>query len=81
MVAEHIDIERHGPRLMPNNCKNLNPLYFSLPSTFNKGFPEAFRGQSGGPDLKVVYIYYFTVILNLFCQKKRNLPSFVGLLF
>jgi hypothetical protein len=30
-----MDIDRHGPRLMPKNCKNLNPPYFSLPSTFN----------------------------------------------
>jgi hypothetical protein len=29
-----MDIDRHGPRLMPNNCTNLNPPYFSLPSTF-----------------------------------------------
>jgi hypothetical protein len=29
-----MDIDRHSPRLMPNNCKNLNPRYFSLPSTF-----------------------------------------------
>jgi hypothetical protein len=29
-----MDIDRHSPRLMPNNCKNLNPPYFSLPSTF-----------------------------------------------
>jgi hypothetical protein len=29
-----MDIDRHGPRLMPNNCKNLNPPYFSLPTTF-----------------------------------------------
>jgi hypothetical protein len=28
------DIDRHGPRLMPNNCKNLNRPNFSLPSTF-----------------------------------------------
>jgi hypothetical protein len=28
---------RHGARLMPNNCKNLNSPYFSLPTTF-KGF-------------------------------------------
>ena len=28
-----MDIDRHGPRLMPNNCKNLNPPNFSLPST------------------------------------------------
>jgi hypothetical protein len=30
-----MDINRHGPRLMPNNYKNLNPPYFSLPTTFN----------------------------------------------
>ncbi len=29
-----MDVHRHGPRLMPNNCKNLNPPFFSLPSTF-----------------------------------------------
>jgi hypothetical protein len=33
-----MDIDRHGPRLMPNNCKNLNPLCFSLPSTFKGTF-------------------------------------------
>jgi hypothetical protein len=26
--------DSHCPRLMPNNCTNLNPSYFSLPSTF-----------------------------------------------
>jgi hypothetical protein len=31
-----MDIDRHGPRLMPNICKNLNPHYFSLPSTFKE---------------------------------------------
>ncbi len=31
-----MDIDRHGPRRMPDNCKNLNPPYFSLPSTFNE---------------------------------------------
>jgi hypothetical protein len=29
-----IDINRHGPRPMPNNCKNFNPPNFSLPTTF-----------------------------------------------
>jgi hypothetical protein len=29
-----MDIDRHGPRPMPNSCKNLNPPNFSLPSTF-----------------------------------------------
>ncbi len=34
MFKTKMDIYRHGPRLMPNNCKNLNPPYFSLPITF-----------------------------------------------
>ncbi len=33
-----MDIDRHVPRLMPNNCKNLNPPNFSLPSTFKGNF-------------------------------------------
>ncbi len=30
------DIDRHGPRLMPSNCKNLDPPYLSLPTTFKE---------------------------------------------
>ncbi len=33
--SEGRQINRHGPRLMPNNCKILDPPYFSLPTTFN----------------------------------------------
>jgi hypothetical protein len=33
MFKIKMDIDRHGPRRMPDNCKNLNPPYFSLPST------------------------------------------------
>jgi hypothetical protein len=29
-----MDIDRHSPRPMPNNCKNFNPPNFSLPTTF-----------------------------------------------
>ncbi len=32
-----MDIDRLGPRHMPNNCKNLNPPFFSLPTTFKFG--------------------------------------------
>ncbi len=39
MFKTKLDIDRHGPRLMPNNCKNLNPPYFSLPSTFKDSLP------------------------------------------
>ncbi len=35
MFKIKIDIDRHGPRPMPNNCKNFNPPNFSLLSTFN----------------------------------------------
>ncbi len=39
MFKPKMDIDRHGPRLMPNNCKNLNPPYFSLPFTFKCSEP------------------------------------------
>jgi hypothetical protein len=35
MFKKKMDIDRHGPRPMPNNCKNFNPPTFSLPTTFN----------------------------------------------
>jgi hypothetical protein len=38
MFKIKMDIDRHGPRSMPDNCKNLNPPYFSLPSTFKVFF-------------------------------------------
>jgi hypothetical protein len=34
MFKIKIDINRHGPRLMPSNCKHLDPPYFSLQTTF-----------------------------------------------
>jgi hypothetical protein len=36
MFKPKMDIDRYGPRLMPNSCKDLNPPYFSLPSTFKQ---------------------------------------------
>jgi hypothetical protein len=39
MFKKKMDIDRQGPRLMPNNCQSLDPPYFSLPTTFKeKGF-------------------------------------------
>jgi hypothetical protein len=35
MFKTKMDIDRQSPRLMPNNCKHLDPPYFSLPTTFN----------------------------------------------
>jgi hypothetical protein len=37
------DIDRHSPRLMPDNCQQLDPSYFSLPTTF-KGMDELLKG-------------------------------------
>jgi hypothetical protein len=34
MFKTQMDIDHHGPRLIPNNSKNLDPPYFSLPTTF-----------------------------------------------
>jgi hypothetical protein len=41
-----IDIDRHGPRPMPNNCKNFNPPNFSLPTTFKTGSCTMYKKQS-----------------------------------
>ncbi len=54
-------INRHSPRLMPNNCKNLNPRYFSLPSTFKLGFfagriSEAPMVGMGGAQRPVLHV-------------------------
>ncbi len=53
MFKMKMDINRHGPRLMPNNCKNLNPPYFLLPTTVKiyvpitpKNTPSAGRRSS-----------------------------------
>ncbi len=40
MFKIKMDIDHHGPRRMPDNCKNLNPPYFLLPSTFKGQFTE-----------------------------------------
>jgi hypothetical protein len=36
------DNDRHGPRLMPNNCQYLDPPYFSLPTTFKRSLTQDF---------------------------------------
>jgi hypothetical protein len=50
MFRMKMDIDRHGPRLMPNNCKNLNPPHFSLPTTF-KGV-EKISSKLGAKGIK-----------------------------
>jgi hypothetical protein len=45
MFKTKMDIDCHSPRLMRNNCKHLNPPYFSLPTTFIMILlPEAYEG-------------------------------------
>ncbi len=46
MFKTKMDIDRHGPRLMTNNCKNLNPPYFSLASTFKEQQSKSFANRS-----------------------------------
>jgi hypothetical protein len=43
MFKIKMDIDRHGPRYMLDNCKNFNPPYFSLPSTFNAALKPVLR--------------------------------------
>ncbi len=38
MLKTKMDIDCHGPRLIPNNCKHLIPPHFSLPTNFNELF-------------------------------------------
>ncbi len=60
MFKPKMDIDRHGPRLMPNNCKNLNPPYFSLPSTFKQIF-GTFRFSS-------IFSLHFAYFLFIFAS-------------
>jgi hypothetical protein len=64
-----MDIDPHGPRLMPNNCKNLKPPYFSLPSTF-KDRKSRCRYKNNLPVAHRVF-------LNYPCQKGygRKIPA------
>ncbi len=34
MFKMKMDIDRHGPKLMPNKCQYIDPPYFSLQTTF-----------------------------------------------
>jgi hypothetical protein len=38
MFKKKTDINHYGPRLMPNNWQQLDPPYFSLPTTINTLF-------------------------------------------
>ncbi len=55
-----MDIDRHGPRLMPNNCKNLDPPNFSLPTAF-KGKNQRERG---GQD-EAVYCFVLVSVMDV----------------
>ncbi len=51
-----MDVNRQGPRHMHNNCKNLNPPFFSLPTTFRFTHSECilFEAQAFSQDHKVI---------------------------
>jgi hypothetical protein len=72
MFKMKMDIDGHGPRPMPNNCKNLNPPNFSLPSTFKV---KTKRKSHGIPaSLMVVVLQCFSSfkiigIYQKFCRK------------
>jgi hypothetical protein len=64
MFKKKMDIDRHGPRPMPNSCKNLNPPNFSLPSTFKFDMVWQYRspipvGGGGGGNFLVQMIFIF----------------------
>jgi hypothetical protein len=40
-----MDIDRHGPRLMANNCQHPDPPYFSLPSTLKIQHQSVFHNS------------------------------------
>ncbi len=66
MFKIKMDIDRQGPRRIPDNCKNLNLAYFSLPSTFkpfvppnflaNRFLPYPFKTLKLFPNEKMYYI-------------------------
>jgi hypothetical protein len=58
MLKMKMDIDRHGPRLMPNSCQHLDPLYFSLPTTFNS--VESFRTPVIPASVRSAICYLFT---------------------
>ncbi len=64
-------IDRHGPRLMPNNGKNLNPPNFSLPSTFNRGKNKTLYFK------KVLYWKIRLIFLKLAANLFSSLSAFI----
>jgi hypothetical protein len=58
MLKMKMDIDRNGPRLVPNNCQNLGPPYFSLPTTFNS--VESLRTPVIPASVRSAICYLFT---------------------
>jgi hypothetical protein len=65
MFKMKIDIDRHGSRPMPNNCKNFNPPNFSLPTTFQN---TLFK--------KKKILFMNLIFLILYIEAKLKLPPF-----
>jgi hypothetical protein len=67
MFKIKMDIDRHGPRRMPDNCKNLDPPYFSFLSSENKGLntEQDYNGIISLAELD------FPILISAF-RKKKN---------
>ncbi len=80
-----MDIDRHGPRLMPNNCKNLNPPIFSLPTTFKVLSPLWKIQYWASKDIQPVVkrrikkfrIHYLQIRVRHFLISSDPIPDFV----
>ncbi len=76
-----MDIDCHSPRLMPNNCTNLNPPYFSLLSTFN----SFVRWALGKPHFKLFTLNFsqcsvsaFSILFSRLGRRKTSTPIIVS---
>ncbi len=67
MFKTQIDMDRHGPRLIPNNCKNLYPPYFSLPTTFNCTISQ-FRSSNPWIQILIYLKCWIRTLIYLKCR-------------
>ncbi len=92
MFKTKMDIDRHGPRLMPNNCKNLNPPYFSLPYTFKENVSISKQNclqfletgprinELGTKKLSVILSNNFLLFLSCLCESiGSERGSYIGM--
>jgi hypothetical protein len=75
-----IDIDRHGPRPMPNDCKNFSPPNFSLPTTFKGMATNVYLSEAHSPPRFLFgmakYIILKFRVWCLYSYLGSRLPSF-----